>query len=535
MQLLSGKSATVIIIFLVILSRILQQLYFFNTRSDMTFQILGVEHFFHGNGLSFAQINEGNLSTIQYLPISKWPPVFSLLYIPFYILLGKNYIAAAIALGIVAAIGFIFVTRAILKILDIPIAYINLFTLLTGFFGYYFYTIPNTDPVGITIFLFAFYLCLKIIKNGKAITASLFFFILVLLACGLFKYLFLLPAMAIPFFLILKGHFLKNKNLLKGGIISFTVLLFVFGSFLLFQKLNTGDAAYIQSTARGFFPENLNAFFPFLSGSFIRPDTVDYFISSHSNISNQIFKGFQIISLIGFIIIIVLLLRSRPLKTIKKTNIPSDYFLLSFLISISLIAILIYLSLTVGKENYDFSKWTYVQEARYYGIIIVLAQIAGFVALYHFQKHKQKLQTTIISLLILLMVPDFVRGIAFTSNRILKIGKETYGWQYELAFQKTTDNILHHLKTKNPGDKIILTGTSDWMTLRASLYSHYPIFTDVVKLNSHETLKTSLPVTLFAIIRDTDLKAYNSFISLNGVNKEGGGYGYHFYSYRILP
>jgi len=527
--------ASIAIILIVLLCKILQQSYAFNSRYDMTFQILGAQHFLDGNGISDLVIQSSDLSAITYFNLTKWPPVFSLLYIPFYILFGKNYIAAAIAMGIVAAIGLIFVTRAILKTLDLPIVYINLFTLLTGFFGYYFYTIPNTDPVGITIFLFACYLCLKIIKKGKTSNADLFLFMLALLASGLFKYLFLLPAMVIPFFLILKGHYLQNKNLMKGGIISFLVLLFVFGGFLLFQKINTGDVAYIQSTARGFFPENLNSFFPFLSGSFLRPDTVDYFLRSNSNFSTLIFKGFQIISSIGFILIIVLLFRSRPLKTIKNTNITSDFLLLSFLISISLISILIYLSVTVGKEIYDFSKWTYVQEARYYGIIIVLAQIAAFMALNQLQLRKLKLQTILISLLIFLMIPDFIRGVVFSANRIMNIGKETYGWQYELAFQKTADNLLHQLKNKNPGDKIILTGTSDWMTLRASLYSHYPFFSDVAKLNSPETLKTSLPVILFAIIRDADLKDYNSFISLKGVDKEGSGHGFHFFSYRIAP
>ena len=388
--------ASIAIILIVLLCKILQQIYAFNSRYDMTFQILGAQHFLDGNGISDLVIQSSDLSAITYFNLTKWPPVFSLLYIPFYILFGKNYIAAAIAMGIVAAIGLIFVTRAILKTLDLPIVYINLFTLLTGFFGYYFYTIPNTDPVGITIFLFACYLCLKIIKKGKTSNADLFLFMLALLASGLFKYLFLLPAMVIPFFLILKGHYLQNKNLMKGGIISFLVLLFVFGGFLLFQKINTGDVAYIQSTARGFFPENLNSFFPFLSGSFLRPDTVDYFLRSNSNFSTLIFKGFQIISSIGFILIIVLLFRSRPLKTIKNTNITSDFLLLSFLISISLISILIYLSVTVGKEIYDFSKWTYVQEARYYGIIIVLAQIAAFMALNQLQLRKLKLQTILI-------------------------------------------------------------------------------------------------------------------------------------------
>jgi len=154
--------ASIAIILIVLLCKILQQIYAFNSRYDMTFQILGAQHFLDGNGISDLVIQSSDLSAITYFNLTKWPPVFSLLYIPFYILFGKNYIAAAIAMGIVAAIGLIFVTRAILKTLDLPIVYINLFTLLTGFFGYYFYTIPNTDPVGITIFLFACYLCLKI-------------------------------------------------------------------------------------------------------------------------------------------------------------------------------------------------------------------------------------------------------------------------------------------------------------------------------------------------------------------------------------
>lgn len=112
-KLLSKRSISVIILLAVIASRIIQQIYFFNTRSDMSYQILGAQHLLNGNGLSQALINSSDLSQTHFIPLNQWPPGFSLLFILFYLLMGKNYILAAITISIVFSIILIFICRAI--------------------------------------------------------------------------------------------------------------------------------------------------------------------------------------------------------------------------------------------------------------------------------------------------------------------------------------------------------------------------------------------------------------------------------------
>ena len=65
-QLLSSKYAAIIIVSLAIIARALQLIYFFNTRSDMTYQVLGAQHFLSGHGISLATINTADISQVNY-------------------------------------------------------------------------------------------------------------------------------------------------------------------------------------------------------------------------------------------------------------------------------------------------------------------------------------------------------------------------------------------------------------------------------------------------------------------------------------
>ena len=501
----------------------------------MSYQILGAQHLLNGNGLSQALINSKDLSQSHFIPLNQWPPGFSLLFIPFYLLMGKNYILAAITIGIIFSVLLIFICRSILKKLGLPLALINLFTLLTGWWSYYFYTLPCTDAVGITIFMSSILFTLKLLSSKKRNTSYTAGLIVTLLAAGFFKYLYILPALCVPVYIILKGYWSSNRSILKSGLISFLILILVFGSFLLLQRMETGNAAYIKSTARGFYPENLKAFFPFVSGSFMRPDTLQSFLNLNSETENIVFNSFQIISLAGLLLILFIFLKSNPIKRIRESNLLNDFFQLALFISLPVLAILTYLSLRVGKEIFDFGNWTYVQEPRYFGIAILLIQLSLFAVLHYCQKTELKKLRLLFLFFLLFMIPDFARGVFFTLNRVKNFNSETYGWQQELAFQKKADSIIRQLASKNPADQIVLTGTSDWMTNRAALYSRQPVFSEVQQIRAPESLKTTHPVTMVAIIKDEDKSSYQSFISLPTVKYEGEEFGFGFYSYRLVP
>ena len=203
-RLLADPKTGYFIVFLVIVCRALQLIYLFNSRNDMTFQILGAQYLLDGHGLSAAEISLADISETIYHPLNQWPPGFSILFIPFYLAFGKDYILAALAIGIVFAILLIFAGRAILKVLGVPSHLINLFTLLSGFFGYYFYTKPCTDAEGITFFVIAIYYTLLLLKGKGNTVWNLLLVIFCLLFSGFIKYLYIPVTFVIPVFLFYK-------------------------------------------------------------------------------------------------------------------------------------------------------------------------------------------------------------------------------------------------------------------------------------------------------------------------------------------
>ncbi|HWR32102.1 MAG TPA: hypothetical protein VN451_01140 [Chitinophagaceae bacterium] len=530
-QMLSHRYAGFFIVITVIIARIIQQIYFFNTRNDMTYQVLAAQHLLDGHGISYASIAANDLSHIFYQPLNQWPPGFSVLFIPFYILLGKNYIAAALALGIFCAILLIVTSRAILKLLEVPGYLINLFTILSGFFGYYFYTKCCTDAIGISFLLIAFYYSLLLIKKSGSLTKNILLLTTSLLICGFIKYLFMPAVLVIPFFLIAKGIAAKESPLKKAGAISFFVLLIAFGAFFLYQQNISGSVGYVKEQGRGFFPENLKATFPFITGSFIKPDSHEQFFPLQAG---KYF--FQIISVAFFAVLLFFFLKGLVQNHLKKQCIRNDFFYLSFFVSSVIISLLVFLSLRVAKEPIDQEQfWTYVEEPRYYGIITVLLHIGVF-ALYPWYKSTKKVFLKyLFPVLILFMIPEMIRGFAFTANRFSRINREKYGWQYELQFQKKINQIISNLSEKGKNRMIILYGTSDWFTLRAGLYSHIPILKESLKKINSQELKTTKPVTVLAIIGKDDFNQNKHFISSESVRSEGNGYGFFFYSFDINP
>ncbi|HWR32103.1 MAG TPA: hypothetical protein VN451_01145, partial [Chitinophagaceae bacterium] len=154
-KLLSQKQISVLIILLVIVARIIQLTFFYNMNVDGMYQVLAMQNFVDGHGISISHVQPADLSTIVYQPLINWPPGYSLLLSPFYVLFNHNAIAAGLIFEILAATMLIFTCRKILQLFETPLYLINLFTLLTGFFIYPFYFICSSDSGTITIFAVA--------------------------------------------------------------------------------------------------------------------------------------------------------------------------------------------------------------------------------------------------------------------------------------------------------------------------------------------------------------------------------------------
>ena len=525
---LSLKIVTLTILFATISARIIQLIYLFNIRSDRSYQMLATQNLVSNRGISIANVLPGNLSEIIYEPLINWPPGYSLLLAPFYWLFNHQYIIAGITLDIVFSIFMIYITRSILKSLNIPVYHINIYTLFTGFIIYSFYTKTSSDAIAITFFLFSVNMAIQLVKKNKSLSYKLAGLIISLLMCAITKYLYMPIVFIIPLIFIIKGAADNNAAIKKAGIISLIALIITIGIVLIYQKTITGSAVYITQPKRGFFIQNLYSLYPVVSASLINPETAGLLVGQDFYPGTYIYHVYQLIHLIITFLILLFIFRSFYRKKRRTLHPLSTFYLLTFFITSAILFTLILLSVLIEKED---GYWTYVQEARYYGLPIILLQLLVFIM----TKYLSRYFKIIFPFALLLMLPDMLRGISFATKRISNFNKEKTSWQVELSLQQYADTIIKREQNVNEIYTTVLAGSSSYINNRICLFSHIPMIKDVIEINKFSSLNTKKPVLLLVVLRDDALKDYKPFLSLNEKKYAGKFAGFHFYTTYVNP
>ena len=532
---LESNYITVVIIFLTVTARIIQLIFFFNIYEDHAFQVSAMKNFINGHGISLSYVTANNLSTTIYEPLIKWPPGYTLLLSPFYIFFNHNYIITGLAVDILFAITLIFITRKILFLLDIPLFLVNIFTLITSFFVYFFYFFASTDAITITILLIAIYQTLLLIKTNRQWVKRMLFISLSLFACGFLKYLFIPIIFIIPLFLIVKGFADQNINLKKTGIFSFVLLVISIGVMLAYQKFISGTVGYISAPGRGYFPENLVGAYPFIPASFIKPDTFGLFFSQPQKATEWVYKIFQWLHLISLPIISIFVIIKLVKGRFRNISAIDSFFYIAFFLSLSITVLLGYLSFTVAKEDWDFGVfWTYIEEPRYYGLPNVLIHLSIFLCFHYYRAKPNRKLKIVLVFFIACLLPEAFRGIVFDLNRLTRFGKEEYSWQYEDRFQKYADSIINQAKEKYATRDVVVSGSPNYLN-RVFLYSGATLLDDPQKINNLATLNTKEAVLLLVSIHEKDFSHFQPFLSVKGNDVAGKFDDFYFYTVYVQP
>lgn len=531
---LSDKHTSIVIIALAIVARVIQLIFFYNIRVDGMYQVIAMQNFVEGHGISIGKVMPADLSTVIYEPLTNWPPGYPLLLSPFYVLFNHNYIAAGIALDILAAVVLIFACRKILKTLESPLYLVNLFTLLTGFFIYFFYFINSSDAIAISLFLLAISTTLSLLKKENFSLGSALILSICLFLCGLIKYLFIPVVFIIPAFLLLKGIADRNRGIKIAGAFTFLLLLVLLGGVLAWQKMNNGSVGYISEPTRGFYPKNLISSYPAIPASFINPDTISLAFPSGSEAMKIIFRILQCLHVLLFLAAAVHILKRIIKQGFKRLTAQDSFFYLSFFLSAGITLVLVILSLTVGKEeNIPGSWWTYVEEPRYYGIIHVLAHLCVFLLYQYYREKGSKRLKYLLIVLILLLIPETFRGILFTARRIVNAENEEYSWHFEKDIQLYASGIIK--REKQPGENVVVTGSSYYIYYRVGIYNHVPALTDAASVNDLAKLNTKKPTLLLVLLKEEDAKQYESFRMSPETQFAGEMQGLYFYTVHVKP
>lgn len=532
---LSTKTATIAVLCIAIASRIIQLVFFYNIHFDPSYQVIATENLLNGHGITITRATIDNLAAPVYEPLIMWPPGYTFLLAPFYALFGHDYIAAGITLDILFALVLIVCCRAILRTLSTDVWIINLFTLFSGFFIYFFYFLASSDAIAISFFAVALLYTLKIVKNQTAPAKHIFLISIALAFVALLKYMYMPVAVIIPLFLIVAGFATKQSAFTKTGFIALALVLITVAGTLVYQKTAGGQAVYISAAGRGFYPQHLLETYPFIPASFFNPASVSS-LPAGKQWEQVILTGFRIINWILFIALLVFALRYFKKNRLTALTAKRSFFYIAVLLLIAVVSLLAFLSVRVEKEQVRPGVWwTYVEEPRYYGLITVLLHLAFFGLLQFYVRTKRQAVKYLLLFFTLLLLPEFFRGIVFTTKRLINAGSEEYSWQWENRFQQYAGNIIQQEKKTTQQANVVIAGPVYYLNNRVSIYSHAAALHDATALHDLTKLKASAHTLLLVAIDKDNLAAFSDFTTNPSVILAGQFEQFYFYKLYVGP
>ena len=532
-RIFSDPRFSIAVVLLAIAARFFQLHFYLDSFFDTSFQVIATQHFTNGHGISTAVSRISDLGSPVYIPLVNWPPGYSFLLAPFYLLCGKEYLPACMILEMLSAISIILLCRKILWQLGSPVAVINLFTLLTTFFIYYFYYTGSTDSIAVAFFLGAIALLLSALRKKKYSYITIAGTAICLLGAASMKYLFFPVVFVIPVFAFLYALQNQEAGIRRGALAIFTIVLAGITGLYLYQKSISGAGTYISATGRGFFPEHLLRVHPLIPCSFITPNTIRKLPpAGMSNVMNLL----RIIHVILLLSLSIIAARSCFSKGLKAATIQRTFIFLSLSLALAISLVLAGLSLLVDKELIPPDRWwTYIEDARYYGLADILIQLVIFMAFSYYKNQVSGRISLLITILPFLLLPEAVRGIAFTFNRVIKFGKEDYYWKTEKLFLDYAKEIIKKKIAVTGPAETVVSGSLYYANYRNALSLQAPVLEKPEWLNQPGNFQTSKPVILLAIIGAEQQKHYQPFIEHPGTELAGQLNGFYFYTLYVAP
>jgi len=536
---LSNRYTTIVIILLSIAIRIINVLFVSYYGRDKMFLVFQSKSLLEGKGLSVPQYFTSNTVTPVYDFTPLWPPGYPILLAPFLKLFNYNIYWATTTLDIIFCVTLIFVIRKICRQIGLPVAAINIMTLIAGCFEYTFIneSLP-TDSISIVLFLIGLSQLIELlITKDFSIKKGILVSFLLFLPC-FFRYNYPAISLAAIVGVLFIGYIKKDTLLKRKGwwLFLFTGLFTV--AFFVFMKLLTGHAGYALPTERGFYPENILHWFPVVPSSFIN---IAFLTSQAIHIAGISLKNsLQWLEIINVIVIIPLLLfflttlfRKKSFEDLSPLKL---FLLVGAFASTGLFALLGYMSLTYKVQMGFNNSWTYVYEPRYFAFAVLFFQIA-FLSLYFIFLKKIFWKNVFVKILagicFFILFVEVTHNIYFHSKVALNFKK------YKSAVYREQDfsyyiSLIENIKNKYPDHEIWATAPGDDFYSYLATYHGYIGIADPNNLKTN-TVKVKTRTLLIIMLYDHEINTYQDFLSGNTILHNEKILNNNFYEIELQP
>lgn len=342
-------------------------------------------------------------------------PFYSIMSLPFLWLTGSAFQTSFLMDVFAWAIyfsGLYFTARIFLK----EHWLINLLIIFSGFF-LMLYEMQSTpkDHFATGFLLWATYLTAVFFKKQTLKTSILLCVVYLLIVFTKFLYA---PLIILFLGFLFYNAFLQKNRRLAGfsACIFMTCLvsILLFYQYWVFLRMNSSSEVIykpVEEFTKGFFPENLLQFYPFISSSWINTglwgQKIEKFLHLPQFLRGHVFQTLDILMLVLALIFL------RPLF---KKIITNQAAFLVLLICTSIIFMTAYMSVRFQEIHFNVlsTQWTYVRNPRFFSFPMVIIQLI----LVYLLSSPQLLKSWIRYLFIVLIAMECLHGIYFSTKLI---------------------------------------------------------------------------------------------------------------------
>ena len=480
LQLLETRSASVFCLLFAIANRIIFTTLYSQISTDTKIQLTYAQNLLTGKSMGVTKYFTTNLHTPIYDTHLFFPPGFSLAIIPFLKLSGGDEFNAIRIFDITMAILFVITIRILSKRAGLPLALTNIITLIAGCSQYIFFmSWSSTDVVGLCLVLLGLAEVINIVQKKedlgwpRIIASSLLF-----CSSFFFRYMYLPIVILFPLLVLFLGIVSARKKTRNAGwkLLGVTVI-FLAGLFY-FNSVIAGNSLHVNDTGRGFFADQLVHWYPFIPAAFINLDFAAQLLTKITSIGyGRAIYFFEFVNLILFILLIIFLLRF--IKTFPKNGPLSPHIILlggGAAISILILFMLAYLSLTYKELNWGFSTWTYVIDERYFSFLYVFLPLLLFIGIHNYAAtlKKRPLRALVFIGLILISI-EVMHGVYY-NIKIITSHRDLDTIKYADKGYKNFSTVIAELKQKYPGREVLVSSPDQYYLHAASQMGYKTIF-----------------------------------------------------------
>lgn len=261
---------------------------------------------------------------------------------------------------------------------------------------------------------------------------------------------------------------------------------------------------HVIETGRGVFYDQLIHWYPYIPASFINLDFLAQLITKVTGASyTTAFKFFEIVNVV--LLFTLLFLFFRFISSFKKIQLnKSLIFIMSgAVISLCILFLLTYFSLTYKPQLYGIYLWNYNYESRYFAFLFIFLPILFLLCIHIYpQLLKNMFSRTVVFFMLIIFAVEILHGIYYN---VKIIGKHS---DINLIRDRVADfrqfpTMVRDLKTKYADREILVSASDQFFLYSASEMGYRAIF-DYTNLNKAELLVQKKSILLFPV-HETDV------------------------------